>query len=72
MRKGLFNSKDIQPACKLCSYGTIVEGDDCVLCEKTGIRMPNSKCSRFKYDPLKRVPLRKMKTGGFSKEDFEL
>lgn len=72
MRKGLTNRKDISPSCKLCGHGVLSPDGESVLCIKTGIRLPDSNCRNFKYDPLKRVPLRPIKSGEFSEEDFSL
>ncbi len=72
MRKSLLNSKDISPACKLCSHGMISADGECVLCVKTGIRQLDSSCHSFKYDPLKRVPRKPVGIGSFTEEDFKL
>ena len=74
MKKKLFNSDGIVPACRLCSHGMIAADGDCVLCVKTGLRQLDSSCRSFKYDPLKRVPPRPatLDTGKLKDEDFSL
>ena len=72
MRKKVVSVQDITPACKICSHGILSPDGESVLCVKTGIRLLDSSCRSFKYDPLKRVPMRAPSRGGFTKEDFEL
>lgn len=72
MRKSVLNKKETAPACRICSHGILSADGESVLCVKTGIRQLDSSCRSFKYDPLKRVPMRKRSMGEFTKEDFEL
>ncbi|MBP9989405.1 MAG: hypothetical protein KBT46_07890 [Ruminococcus sp.] len=60
------------PACKLCAHGIISPDSDNVLCVKTGIRQLDSSCKSFRYDPLKRIPLKPNKANDFTEEDFQL
>lgn len=65
--------KKIDRACAYCLHGTALE-DGQILCAKKGLRQEENKCFRFKYDPLKRVPL-KMKALDFARyqdQDFSL
>ena len=65
--------KHIQKSCSYCRRATRLE-DDLILCSKKGVRSPDSKCLRFRYDPIKRMPP-KAKALDFSKydqEDFSL
>ena len=65
--------KKIERSCTYCLYGTKLE-DDQILCSKNGMRGIDESCRKFKYDPLKRVPV-KAKAMDFSKfqdEDFSL
>ena len=65
--------KKIDRACDYCIYGTRL-GEDHILCSKKGMRSPEEKCRKFKYDPTKRIPS-KAKALDFSKyesEDFSL
>lgn len=72
MKKSVLNKKETTPACRICSHGILSADGESVLCVKTGIRQLDSSCRSFKYDPLKRVPMRRKGMGSFTKEDFEL
>ena len=68
----LFRRK-IARSCAYCENGVTLEVGQ-ILCTKKGIRMPENKCWRFRYDPCKRVP-QKAKALDFSKynnQDFSL
>ena len=65
--------KKIDRACAYCTFGTKLD-EDTVLCAKKGMKAPDGKCRRFKYDPTKRIPT-KAKALDFSKyeeQDFSL
>lgn len=65
--------KKIPHACAYCAYGGKVD-DATVLCRKKGFVDASSRCRRFQYDPLRRVPPR-TQVQDFSKykdEDFSL
>ena len=47
--------KKIAKSCAYCVHGTQLDNDQ-VLCIKKGVTAPSNKCSKFKYDPCKRVP----------------
>lgn len=71
--KSLYNKNDFQPSCGLCAHGIISADGDSVLCVKSGIRKLDSKCSSYKYDPLKRKPMRKPKIDKhYSPDDFKI
>lgn len=61
--------KKIQKACTYCIYSTKID-DEFILCSKKGMRAANAKCSKFTYDPCKRIPV-KAKALDFSKYDNE-
>ena len=65
-------SKEIMPRCAYCLKGQAISGGEEIFCIKKGITAPNDSCKSFKYDPLKRVPMRAPSRSGFTKEDFEL
>lgn len=68
----LFKGK-IEPRCALCEYAEITDGGNVVLCRKVGgVMLPESKCRKYKYDPLKRVPRTFVFTGDFTKDDFDI
>lgn len=49
--------KKIERSCAYCAWGTRLE-DGSILCSKKGLRATEDKCRRFRYDPLKRVPVK--------------
>lgn len=68
----LFRKK--QPrCCAHCRYSTSITEEQ-VLCSKRGIRPPDMPCRRFKYDPLKRVPIKNatIDLSRYKQEDFIL
>ena len=65
--------KKIRPNCSYCVYSTTLT-DGQILCAKKGIVSQDGKCMRFRYDPIKRIPV-KLKALDFSKyssDDFSL
>ncbi len=64
--------KDIEASCGVCKYGKHLADNSGVLCEKHGIRNFTSKCRKFKYDPLNRVPKKAPVLQEFTMADFEL
>lgn len=65
--------KKIDRSCAYCKFGAILE-DGNVLCAKKGLKTLDDQCRRFKYDPIKRIPV-KAKALDFSKyedADFSL
>ncbi len=65
--------KKIQPFCSLCVHGTKLNEEE-ILCIRKGVRSPDSKCLRFRYDPCKRIPAKAkaMDFSRYDKEDFSL
>lgn len=65
--------KKIEHCCTYCVHGTRLESGQ-VLCAKKGLRSEEDKCFRFKYDPLKRVPVkaRALDFSRYQEEDFSL
>lgn len=65
--------KKIQPSCSYCIHSARL-ADGQILCAKKGVVAPDGKCVKFRYDPIKRIPV-KPKALDFSKynpEDFSL
>ena len=65
--------KKIERSCSYCVHSTQLD-DGLFLCAKKGFRSQDDQCSRFRYDPCKRVPS-KAKALDFSRyqeEDFSL
>ncbi len=71
-RKDLFQ-ENIEPRCAYCAKGAPLE-EGRVLCAKKGVMPAGGRCSRFHYDPLKRVPPKPavLDTSKLSPEDFQL
>lgn len=65
-------SKDVAPSCKYCAVGRLTADGEGVLCEKRGVMLPDSSCRKFRYDPLKRIPLRQSVDTAFTESDFSL
>ena len=65
--------KKIERVCSHCVHGTTLE-DGMVLCVKKGIREAGSKCCRFRYDPLKRIPVKAkaLDLSRYAEDDFSL
>ena len=62
--------KRMKKSCSYCRFGTSLE-DDQILCTKRGVVDAGSKCRKFEYDPIKRIP-GKPKALDFSKyEDVD-
>ncbi|MBQ8227531.1 MAG: hypothetical protein IJZ88_00810 [Clostridia bacterium] len=72
MKKNIIDSKAVPQICAICSFGTQLPDGSGILCKKTGIRLPESTCKKFEYDPLKRVPRRAPEMPKFTQEDFSL
>lgn len=64
--------KGIEPKCAYCEHGKPTPDGANVLCYFCGVPDKDHSCKKFKYDPLKREPLRPAEPGVFSAEDFSL
>ena len=64
--------KDIDPMCIYCMYCD--EKNDTFTCiKKNKIVEPDDHCRRFKYDPLRRVPLAPATfVSNFEDQDFKI
>lgn len=62
----------ISPKCAYCAYGRSAPDGLTVLCPKKGIMDAGSACRKYKYDILKRQPMRRPPLQAFQPEDFEL
>lgn len=65
--------REIEPRCAYCARGAAA-GEREVVCPRKGVVSADYRCSRFRYDPLRRTPPRpvKLKTGALSEEDFRI
>lgn len=50
-------TKRIDPQCTYCQRGAPMN-DEQVLCPRKGVVSREDSCRHFRYDPLKRIPLR--------------
>ena len=55
MKQKIFGA-DIEKCCVCCEFGRMSPEGDMILCNKKGLRAPDSKCRSFRYDPFKRKP----------------
>lgn len=65
--------KKMERSCSYCSNGAKLE-DGTIICSKKGLRMEDSGCRRFRYDPCKRMPFKAkaMDFSRFKDSDFSL
>ncbi|MDR1565420.1 MAG: hypothetical protein LBS74_10735 [Oscillospiraceae bacterium] len=61
--------KNVDPSCQYCEFNS--SSDESVLCQKNRAAK-NGKCSKYKYNPLKRKPNVVPVLPSFKKTDFEL
>ena len=65
--------KKVERYCTYCIYAGKLD-DDTMICKKSGVVPAGHHCRRFRYDPLKRVPVkhRMQDTEKFQEKDFIL
>ena len=71
MKKKLLGG-GVEPKCLYCRYGTLATDSKTVLCVKKGVRDKDEKCSKYRYDPLKREPRPPAVLPSFADSDFTL
>lgn len=71
MSEKAFNKK-LQKCCEYCVHGTVSSYGEEVLCVKKGITNYRDCCRSYKYDPLKRNPLRAKISDNYTPDDFKL
>ena len=71
MKQTLY-SKDVPAACTYCAVGKATEDGQHILCVRKGVMQPDSSCSHFQYDPLRRVPKTKPEPDKYTAEDFSI
>ncbi len=66
-------AKKIEPRCMYCQRGTALSEEQ-MICRKRGVVSAGSHCRAFRYDPLKRVPVRPavLELSKLKDEDFVL
>ncbi|MBQ7976514.1 MAG: hypothetical protein IJ300_12585 [Clostridia bacterium] len=70
--KALLNKKDVTPSCSYCAHGRLAPNKESVLCMKKGVVDIEYSCNKFRYDPLKRKPMRPRAIEKFEESDFAL
>ena len=60
--------KNIERNCSYCVYSAKIIGSDNIMCSKKDMIPCDQGCKKFKYDPLKRIPV-KAKPKDFSSMD---
>ena len=65
--------KKIERSCSYCLKGTKID-DELTLCIKKGVVPTDGGCSKFSYDPTKRIPprMKPLDTSKYDKEDYSL
>jgi hypothetical protein len=53
-------------------YGKKLNFDDQIICKKHGVTDKTDNCRSYKYDPLKRVPVKIKLADNYTEEDFKL
>ena len=71
MKQNLLNKK-IRPQCAYCAIGRPGADGAHVLCVKKGVMQADSHCRHFSYDPLKRVPEKKLTLPLYDPSEFTL
>ena len=72
MKQKLFNKKDQIKRFDNCLQGEKAQDKMSIFCKKKGVKEPDDFCRKYKYDPLKRVPLKVVIDTDYSPEDFML
>jgi hypothetical protein len=70
MKKIKFFNKGVEKRCEYCIHSReyAVEGE--ILCEYKGVVDSFGKCRKYKYDILKRKPIKIRQSDNYSPEDF--
>lgn len=65
--------KKMEKSCTYCRFGTMLE-DGMALCTKRGVVLTSRKCRKFRYDPIKRIPVKTkaLDFGKYDQADFTL
>ncbi len=71
MGNKVFNKK-LPKRCEYCVHGNKSQFTNEVLCLKKGIVEVGDSCRKYKYDPLKRSPVREMPADNYTAEDFKI
>ena len=72
MKNKLLNKKKYPPKCAYCAKGRMSPDGKSVLCPKKGLTDPGDSCRAYKYDVMKRVPVKQQIITPADPKDFEL
>ena len=65
-------SNDIQKCCKYCCDAVELVNSDEMLCTKNGPVSADYYCKKYRYDAIKRRPIKKAPLREFSESDFTI
>ena len=69
--KSVFNKK-IAHCCEYCANAQISSALNLIFCKFKGPVSQQDSCMKYKYDPLKRLPLSDAKLPKYTADDFKL
>ena len=72
MKRKLTNGKSVPHICMNCANGKHSPDGSCVLCKINGVTATDYHCGKFVYDPLNRIPAKRMQMPEYDPEDFKL
>ena len=72
MKKTVFNTEKIEPACEYCQSGKPAPDGESVLCAKKGVVPKSYRCKKYKYAIMKRAPKKAPKLQQLDTEDFSI
>lgn len=58
--------------CAYCKFGYILTNESDCICDKYGLIERKDKCSKFIYEPLKRIPSPPATIEEYSENDFKI
>ncbi|MDE6005128.1 MAG: hypothetical protein K2G88_07050 [Oscillospiraceae bacterium] len=68
-KKTYYFDKNMPAQCAYCSYGKRTKDGGGILCEKQGLMQETASCSKFLYEPLKRIPTKQLNIEGALTEE---
>jgi len=71
-RKKDNEQNEIPKVCCFCEYASLINDEEYVLCSHKGIVSHEYRCRKYVYDPLKRVPQKRLVITPLSEEDLVL
>lgn len=69
-KKSAAERPEMPHVCRYCDKSTLLTRADKVLCRKKGIVNVDGECKKFRYDPLKRVPVAPPPLVGLNPDDI--